>query len=162
MRVSWLPGGDAGIFATLAAMRHQARQAAAHPLVQQVARDAVSGAADPVTAWRGIRRWVADRTRFQFDPPIETLYTPLDQLGRIARTGRAAGDCDDVAMLAASLGIAAGLRARFVVTGYGAPGPAAHYQHVYTDLWTPQGWRDVDVTRRLQSPYPTRHAAVEV
>jgi transglutaminase-like putative cysteine protease len=72
----------------------------------------------------------------------------------IAAQGYARGDCDDVAILGAALGKAAGFPARFVLLGFG--GPMAPYQHVFTEIGTRQGWMNLDVTRPRHPPIPTK------
>lgn len=170
VRRSWLPGGDAGVYVTLAAMREAARAVPTHPIVQQAVLDATQGATDPVAVWRGIRQWLGTRVRFrpdrldplaQQDPDlVEIVHTPLDQLRTIARQGIALGDCDDVATLAAALTLGAQQRARFVVAGF--RGPGAPYRHVYAELLAPGGALDYDITRTARAPLPTRIATVEV
>lgn len=159
----WIPGGDAGTLATLNAMRRAARTDATHPAVRQVVTDTGGD-------WRTVRRWLADRMRFRFDPPgVELVGTPLHHLQAIARDGFSSGDCDDLATLAACLGLAAGCRACYVVAGYGPGGLAGPYRHVWTE-WRrgPRGlgqtgaWLDFDLLRRPDAPPVTRVMRVEV
>lgn len=172
IRRSWLPGGDAGVYATMLAMRTVVRAAFRHPLVQHVAMSATADAPDVLAQWRGLRAWLVTNTRFRLDAAdpvaranpdlLEVVHTPLDQLAAIARDAIVEGDCDDVAVLAATLAMAVGLRARFVVLGWLSPGPSASYRHIFTEVAAPGGWLDFDVTRNPSSPLPTRRATLEV
>lgn len=161
VRTQWLPGGDLGVWTTLTAMRTQARRAASDPRVQLAARTA--GGSTPATIAVGLLSWLAAHTRFTPDPrSIEYVRTPLEQLSRVGLSGRTPGDCDDTATLGAALAKARGLRTRFVVVGFGAPGAAAPYTHVYTEVADRGGWRQLDIQRRPTSPGATRLATLEV
>lgn len=71
-------------------------------------------------------------------------------LQKIFKEGAANGDCDDVAILGAALGMAVGLPASFVLVGFDRNEP---FQHVYTELYTGlQGWAEMDVTAPAQMP----------
>jgi len=99
--------------------------------------------------------WLRERTSFIRDPADdEYLQAPRLMLARAAGGRIAAGDCDDVAMLAAALAKAIGFRARFVAESYA--GPDAPFQHVYTVALTPAGWRSLDVQRPRELTYPAR------
>lgn len=158
--------GDGGTYATLAKMKSLVRTAAAHPLVRATAAALVrSTASNGVIHARIIRGWVEDHTIFLRDiSTAEALYHPAGVLKQIQRQGVAQLDCEDVAMLAAALGVSIGLRARFVVLAFRPGGP---FQHVYADLSDAAGrrWIDVDTTRPSQlfdSVHPTRTFRTEV
>lgn len=146
-----IPSGDAGTYRTLAIMRRVARQGAIHPLVRQTAIDITYGqGADPTRQARVIREWLLLNTVFQRDPyGVEAIHTPDAMLRQVLTRGRASIDCDDVAVLAASLGLTLGLRARFVTVGFS---PNSPYAHVWTELTDPrrQAWVDCDITRPAQ------------
>lgn len=142
-------------------MRTQARLAARDPRVQLAARTA--GGSTPAAIAVGLLSWLRSHTRFTPDPrAVEYVRTPVEQLSQIAQRGRTPGDCDDTATLGAALALARGLRTRFVVVGFGAPGPSAPFTHVYTEVADRGGWRDLDIQRRATSPGATRLAAMEV
>lgn len=147
-----LPYGEAGTWATVDAMRQVARQAAATPLLQDTAR--AIGAGNPLQ----LREWLQSHFRFRYDPPeYEAIWTPAAQLQQIMRQGYALGDCDDAAVLGASLALAAGLSARFVLLGF--EGPRGMYAHVFTET----GGVELDVTKQSQRVAPaTRRTTVEV
>jgi transglutaminase-like putative cysteine protease len=85
----------------------------------------------------------------------ETLIT-----GQLLPFGRIAADCDDIATLAAALGLALGLRARLLVVEFaGQDG----FGHIWTALAVPGGeWIDCDPTRPIQTPPVVRAWAREV
>jgi hypothetical protein len=88
--------------------------------------------------------WVQQNIRYTKDPVTkEKLYPPLELL-KIQ-----AGDCDDIAMLLASLAIALGYPARLVTVAANANYPD-EFSHVYTEVEAPPGsgkWVAVDAAR---------------
>lgn len=94
-----------------------------------------------------INDWLLHRFRFVSDPiNVELLRDPAGALSNIVRSGFTQGDCDEAAMLAASLGNANGIQARFRALAFG--GPAAPYTHVICDLLDQFGrWHPIDITR---------------
>lgn len=134
-------------------MQELARRAALDPLVRQTAASIVQG----VPYDKGnihaelIRRWMESRVYFLADPTYaEALHAPEWSLRQILQRGTVGLDCDDVAMLAAALGLSIGLRARFVVVGFNSP--EAPFRHVWTDLAASRRpvWVTVDPTRETQ------------
>lgn len=151
--LSPLPDGDAGTFATLRAMQELSRRAALVPMVRQTAGQLVQA----VPYDKGnvhadlIRRWIEPRVYFLADPTYaEALHAPEWSLRQILTRGTVGLDCDDVAMLAAALGLSIGLRARFVAVGFNSP--EAPFRHVWTDLaaLNRPAWVSVDPTRDTQ------------
>jgi transglutaminase-like putative cysteine protease len=120
-----------------------------------------------------IRGWLAEHVRFLSDPvgvsrvaggSVEVddyLRDPVtEQLAQLQRTGEIRGDCDDVAMLAATLLLAAGLPAvRFRVVSFD-PVPPAPFSHVFTEALTTRGWLDLDITRRADGGPPVTRTEV--
>jgi transglutaminase-like putative cysteine protease len=150
----FLPGatGDAGTYQTVAKMQQMARADASKPTVRAIAASIVEGAADQngTLHARLIRMWLESHTIFTRDPSTgEALYTPEDTAQEIQRNKVAHVDCEDVAMLAAALGMAVGLVARYVLLAFAANAP---FQHVYTDLADPRQrvWVEQDITRPAQ------------
>lgn len=144
-----IPPGDAGVRQTLEHMRRLARRDSRDPSVVDTART-VAGGARGLRGAALLRSWLAAHVRYADDPPgVELVQAPRVQLARIRATGRTAGDCDDVAVLAAALGMALGYRARYVVVSFG-PWP---YEHVWTELRAPgAGWLELDTTRPAGVP----------
>lgn len=150
----YIPSGDAGTYAVLAKMRALSRGARTSLLVRHTAASIVDGmhGLDARTQIIAIRNWIEDHVLFLRDPAgVETLHAPDLMLRAILIRGHASVDCDDVAILAAALGLAIGLRARFVVVGFHSP--KAPFRHVWTDLAPPrtERWIDLDTTRPAQS-----------
>lgn len=148
-----LPLGDLGTYLTLATMRGMVQREFMLPVIRLTATEIVGGLGgqDGVEQAHAIREWVETHTEFLRDPDgVEMLHGPAWQVSRILTHQRAYLDCDDVAMLAAALGKAVGLRARFVTVGFVTP--KSPFRHVWTEL-SPRGadaWVDVDVTRPAQ------------
>lgn len=150
----WVPPGELGTNATVQNMVALVRRETPHPSVRDLALKITAGAPGRNGAAQAaaIRAWLETVVEFRRDPTgNELLYTP----SRLASLLRSRGpplyiDCDDVAVLAAALGRAVGLKARFVVVGFGSPNPPL--RHVWTELADPfRGrWYEMDVTRTAQ------------
>lgn len=148
-----LPSSDFGTYFTLAQMRAMVTREFLLPLVRLTATNIVSGIGgqDGIEQAHTIRSFIEQHTEFLRDPDtVEMLHGPAWQLRQINQRGIVQVDCDDVAMLAAALGKAVGLRARFVVVGFGTR--TAPYRHVWAELSPrmPLSWIEMDVTRSAQ------------
>lgn len=149
VRTFEIPSGHAGIERTIDHMRVVAKRSAGAPIVEETA-ERIVGAATGREAAERIRHYLAARMVFEFDPPgVELIQTPELLVSEIACRGYALGDCDDVAVLGASLGLAAGLRPEYVLIGFTDSGP---FEHVYTQLATSSGWVELDTTRPAHLP----------
>lgn len=169
--LGFIPGGDAGTYATLSVMRQLAVNGAISPVVRRVtAALAADAGGDVWLQARLIRDWIDTHTQFLADPSVaEALQLPADMVRTIEAQGFAQGDCDDVAILAAAMALTIGLRARFVVVAFGAGGSTgtapAPFAHVWTELGDVQGrfWLAVDPTRpAIGMPVVTRKVTQEV
>lgn len=141
---------------TLRVMRRLANAGVRDPLTVNAAAAIVQSANgyQPLQA-STLRGWLDLVTQFQADPVgVETIRTVPEMLGALQRNGVILGDCDDVAVLAAAMGKAAGLPARFKVLGF-QPYPRP-FKHVFTELHDGASWREMDVTR---PPFPVPHPA---
>lgn len=163
----WATAGDTQTAATLDIMAAAARAAATQPSVVRLATDLVRHVIpeNRVTHWQRVRAWLMEHTHYLTDPEgvpgTEVVRAPAYLLAEVRQFGAARGDCDDVATLGAALGLALGMRVRFVVVAFaGQP----YYSHVYAELETPQGWGDLDVQRPRGGMLPavTRSAVLEV
>ena len=154
--------GDLGISQTVASMLVLIRQGATTPIVQQTAQQICASATRGVDAIASgyyqaaaIREWIAQRWVFVDDPEeAELLYAPDTQLALIAENGVMRADCDDCATLAASLCVAAGLKARIVCVGFSdLTEPATSFTHTWTESRPALGalWLELDVTRPMQT-----------
>lgn len=149
-RRRWIPGGRLGVAATLQEMRKAVRAGLHDPLTLEAAGRIVSKAATDAERARRIRAWLEAYVDFLPDPVgLELIRTPRYMLDRVKAEGYAQGDCDDVAVLAAALGQAVGLPARWVLLSFAPGAPASH---VYTELATGEGWMDMDTTAPDQFP----------
>lgn len=92
-----------------------------------------------------VKAWLTNRYVFTSDPG-EMLIHPLKQLADIQARGVVYGDCDDVAMLAASLLASMGYQVRFKAI---ILAPDGSFRHVFTE-WNAGGegsaavWMAVD------------------
>lgn len=111
-------------------------------------RLALAGSPAPNAVAARIRAWLARYVRFVPDPVRdELIHDPVVMLETLARDGVAAGDCDDVATLGATLAESVGLPARFRVLGFDAPG--APFSHVYAEVLAGSRWMELDTTRQI-------------
>lgn len=164
-----IPGGDAGVLATLALMQSVVDDAVNSADVVQFARHLAvrAGVRREYAQAQAIAGWLSRVWRFVHDPADrEMLSTPELMLDEFGTWGIVTGDCDDAAILGAALGKAVGLNAQFTVYGFPSdvPGEADVYGHVFAVLLTSDGKRvSLDCTRpRGPVPAPTRILTVDV
>ena len=149
--------GESAGLDTLHRMRQLILQEVASPLVRLTTAHIVAGTGiDSAYQIELIRTWLQQRVGFLRDPNgHELLHTPSLLLTMIRENGTCDVDCDDVAMLAACMGMSIGLRAQLEMIGeFGG------YTHIWANLAAPfryTEWHDVDITRPFQvdfSRYP--------
>lgn len=154
-----IPAGDAGASITLRKMQVLVNQSLTDPVVINTAKSIVRflPERDYPMFVDAIREFLSQRVLFCKDPRgVELLHTPRYMLDTIASRFYLQADCDDAAILAAALGKALGLRARFVALGFSVSGIFGRFQrvplsHVYTEIGLPSGeWIPIDTTR---APY---------
>lgn len=142
--------GYAGTLDTIHRMKQLARQSAALAPVREQAVAIVTGTGTNAEAQAAlIRAWLERHVSFLRDPlTAEGLHEPTLMLEQVRQRGVTDVDCDDVAILAASLGMAVGLPARFVLLGRGPH----DFEHVFTELMDPRTgeWFELDTTRPQQ------------
>lgn len=157
------PAGDRGACDTLGKMATIVKASALNPAVVSQARGIILPASrtDRPGQIRLLRLWVADHTKWVPDPlGAEYLVSPEAMLGRVRAAGLAPGDCDDVAMLFASLARAVGIRTRLTAIAF-HPNPA--FRHVYGEAWDGSTWVPADTTRpAMSTAIPTRALSLEV
>jgi hypothetical protein len=161
VRTVTIAGGDLGIMQTLDEMRGLIEEGTADPLTVGVARNLAVRAVGPFGE-RGddqarqavvIRNWLASVWRFVRDPMNRELGRNTSaMLLEYQDTGTVMGDCDEAAILGASLGLSIGIQPTLTVLefeGQEIPG----YSHVYATL-LPDNAAGVtlDVTRRFTVP----------
>jgi len=117
--------GDDGIHQTIGAMAAMVLWASQTPQVRRVAAKLDRTSDFDSSLWMFLRHGM----RFRADPPgSEMLQSPIMLLGQIKPGAKAVGDCDDRAMLGASILKAAGRYPVLVTCGLFAKG---RFQHVY-------------------------------
>lgn len=144
-----LPKGPSGTKATLQIMQSLVRRYRKHPLIRQTAMDAVGDLAGK--DWPGeakrLHAYVRDRVRYLRDTRgVETVQTPdvtLD-LGQ--------GDCDDKAVLLASLLESIGHPTRFVAIGY----EPNRFSHVYVETLVGRFWLPLETTEPVPAGWKPR------
>lgn len=163
-----LAPGELGIATTIEAMRAVAIEAASYsPIVQRIASTIVADAPRRNTKAQLEGLWTFLRAGIHFRHDTwrrEHLRTPDQLLLEIAQAGRTSADCDDVATLGASLLLAMGYQALFIIVSRRADRTPQHVffgaiikgQHVPLDpqegypvgVWPKATRRDVIVVER--------------
>lgn len=143
-----LQAGDAGTAQTVTALRGVVDAAQLDPGLRAAVVEILHGvpSREPRLDLSTLLQFVRDRVRYQADPvDVEYVQSPRRMLDAIQRSGRTAGDCDDMAGLLAALAEAAGYPTRFRVQGP----PGDDYQHIIVEAQEPAGaWVALDPTRR--------------
>jgi transglutaminase-like putative cysteine protease len=134
-----LASGKAGIIQTLKLMKELVRQGKSDMVIRQLALRLISEL--PQKSWRGeilaVFEFVQEEIRYVHDiNGIETLHTAR----KVLEMG--AGDCDDKAILLASLLESIGHPTRFIAIGF-APDD---YEHVLVDTKLGPHWLPLDAT----------------
>ena len=136
-------GGMRGVGQTITVMRRMVEDYKTDPDVRQAAVSVIynTPAKDERSEAAALFDYVRAHVRYVRDiHGVETIATPDHTLQ--AR----AGDCDDMALLLATLYESVGYPTRFVVAGYDQPGAVSH---VYLQVFVNGAWCDVDPTERL-------------
>lgn len=155
-----IPAGDAGTRMTVRRMVSIVQRGTWQPVVRQAALRIFGGidGRQGYTQALALRQWLAENFQFVRDPTdTELLHTPVYLLTHLGPDGMIRADCDDAAILGASLARAVGLQARLVVVAFLAP--TAPFRHVWAEVAAPSGpdrgrWVELDVTRSAQSLPP--------
>lgn len=132
-----IPDFAAGNYATVNVMRGAARGRAGHPRIRQLALRILSHAKvkshNFVDEAKALARFVQENVRYVRDPNgIEQLHDPVYMVEQIIK-GTAQGDCDDQALLLASLLLSVGHQPYFAIVKYGKDMGA--YNHIYTVVY---------------------------
>lgn len=86
-----------------------------------------------------VRNFVAEKVRYLNDPvALELVKDPQRLIEEVARHGVAIGDCDDAALLIATMARQLGREAEFVTVGFGAPNS---FSHVFARVKEPKSAR---------------------
>jgi transglutaminase-like putative cysteine protease len=140
---------------TMHYMARLARKAIRDPYVVRRANEMIAAAAprDYPAQVAAIRGYLDDVFYFVDNPiGLQRVQPPALMLHDADARGMMQGACDDAATLAATLGMADGIPARFVAYAFGvsttpADDRTAPFTHVITDLYTGTAWDMLDITR---------------
>jgi transglutaminase-like putative cysteine protease len=141
-----IPKGAAGIDTTLRIMRDVTRAQAALPVVRDAAIAITQGTGPYNGAERArlILEWVRSHVGFIPDPvQVEALTVPSAHLRAIRVHGQTSGDCDDGAVLIATLARSVGLQTRFVAASFL---PSRRLHHVWAEAFD-RDWIALDPFR---------------
>jgi transglutaminase-like putative cysteine protease len=90
-----------------------------------------------------VRNFVGEKVKYANDPiALEMVKDPQRLIEEISKHGVAVGDCDDCALLSATMFRQLGREAEFVTVGFGAPN---NFSHVFTRVKEPKSGRWVAV-----------------
>jgi transglutaminase-like putative cysteine protease len=155
--------GEPGIFQSLTAMRLAVLKERADPLVLAVARKVAAGCGPDELECKAAALYAYVRTSMVYTPDpedVETVGTASYHLQNIVQRGVTAGDCDDAAVLLATLAAALELQVRFAVASFR---PDRELHHVWAEIRTARGWNQLDTFRSERLNHePTRVVYVEV
>jgi transglutaminase-like putative cysteine protease len=164
VNTSGLMGGDAGVEQTFDAMARLANAGQSIPVVVDFARAlATNSGASQARGALAIYNWLA-RTFKYVDDPVDTelLISPAVMIQAAQANGVIRGDCDEAAILGASLGKAVGIEAQFTALAFeDDPDRLSHVfavllpndgAPVSLDVTRPRGKRLPAVTRTLSMP----------
>lgn len=137
--LSFIPNGEAGVRATLAAMSQIIKKYKKAPAIRELALKIVSQV--PEKQWRkevdAIFKWVQKNIRYVKDVRgVETLHTPI-QLLRLRQ-----GDCDDMSIMAASLLESLGHPTRLCAVGVNG----GEFSHVFSQTKIGGNWVTLECT----------------
>lgn len=151
----YIPPTADGIATTLRTMATMARNTGS--LTHRVAADldsyARNAGLDFPTYLRG---WMAEHWQEYADPfSVELLRSPDLQLHEFLvlrghpgiEHGKMRGDCDDIAVLGAALGLARGFTARYVAVGTDGTGVPTHVYAELLEMGSMGRWADLDILR---------------
>lgn len=149
--VGHIGDGDDGVMGTFQAMARLANAGQADPVVVAAARVlAGSDGKSQAAVARRIARFLVKVWRYVDDPvDTELLLTPARMLRQYGMTGGITGDCDEAAILGASLGKAVGIPATFTALAFDtSDDDPARLAHVFASLLPNDGAPVMlDVTR---------------
>jgi len=136
-----IPPGDDGIAATLSLMARIARAYSKLPqfyiLAREIANSAGVEGKDYAGEAEALHEFVREHVVYRRDiEGVESVQTP-DRTLELA-----SGDCDDQAVLVATLARALGFPARFVAAGFNG----SDLEHVWAELKIGESWYALDTT----------------
>lgn len=142
-QVYHLPGGLAGIEKTIRVMRNLVNSYRVNLPLREQAKSIIwlTPERDSLAEVSALYEFVRDRVRYVRDVhDVETISSPDKVLaGKM-------GDCDDQAVLLATMLESVGYPTRFIVAGYSIPG---EFEHVYLQVLVGHEWLDLDPTEHF-------------
>lgn len=141
-RTVWVPEGEKGTRAALATMASYARQYRTDWRIRRLAMELIRyiPEKDYLAEATKLHTFVRDYIRYTRDiRDVETIATPLETL----RYGQ--GDCDDKAVLLATLLESIGIQARYCAVGK-MPGA---WSHVLTQAFVNGKWLSLETTENV-------------
>lgn len=132
-----IPDFAAGNYETVRIMRGIARQYAGDPRVRQLALNILNTRGikshDFLDEAKVLAEWVQENVRYVRDPNgIEQLHNPIYLIEQ-SKAGVANGDCDDQALLLATLLLSVGHQPFLAIVKYGKD--MGNYNHIYTVVY---------------------------
>lgn len=126
-----------GNLETVAIMQGIARKASADPRVRQLALNVLQqnsvASHNYIDEARALAQFVQQNVRYVRDPNgIEQLHDPIYMIDQITK-GTAQGDCDDQALLLASMLLTIGAQPFFAIVRFNSTRGA--YNHIYTVVY---------------------------
>lgn len=157
-----LPGGDAGTWATLWAMKAFVDDAVEKsPYLAELAAAIARGCGRvKMNRAKAVYNFLSRHVKFQMDPQgVEHVRHPDQLISEINRRGVARGDCDEVATLGAALLKKLGLSPVFVVVGRKAGG---RFEHVLYGVRNSRGqFFPIDSQHRFYGQLPRQVKRVQ-
>lgn len=107
-------------------------------VVRQAVQEVVRGLQpkDYLSEILAIRNWVGEKVRYANDPAsVEWVADPQRLIEDIIKHGRAVADCDEIALLIATMARQVGRDAQFVTVGFSQPN---RFTHVFARVKEPK------------------------
>lgn len=140
--------GIAGIWQTMYIMRDIVYQSVKDREIKDTAVEIIKDI-EPLNSLEQVKaifNWIRKKVRYVKDYySIEEIQYPRIMLKNIKVKGYAYGDCDDMALLSASMLYSIGMKTRFVVI---ATKPK-HYNHIRTEVMIKDKWIPLELSSRL-------------
>jgi hypothetical protein len=149
--------GIIGNVDTIKIMTKMAREGSKNPLVRRLATNILNHDKIPSHYYleeaRAIGKFVQSHVRYVKDiAGVETLHSPDMLIRMMTDVGYTAADCDDMALLIASMLLSIGIVPKFRAVRYNSPtGP---YNHIYVVVY------ENNITDTM-SPSPTKRLALD-
>lgn len=145
-----LPSGDAGVSLTVSHLRQYVTQSQTSQLAHAAVQAALESTPEkhPGAEVAALLGWVRNHYRYLQDPvEVELVHDPRYLLRQIESHGYFMGDCDDAAVLLATLLETAGYPTRFLVQGK----TGESFSHVLVEVDLSGTWTPIDLTNRSAS-----------